>query len=315
MKKRVVVQMEGGLGKQVALTALISYFKENYEQLIVLSSYPDVFINNPNVYRAISYTTPYAYEEYFKTADDIVYPCGYRDTNFRKRRIHLIEAACNSINISYNKEMKPELYSNLSEETQINEIKEKLGNYIIIQANGAPNVMARDYDINKMAEVVKNIKELYPDLSIINYSLPGATEIAGTIKMNFPTPIWFALVRECETFIVVDSSLQHMSAAYDKKGVVLWGSTNPTCFGWSHNINLTGKCLYADTHCTRPYFVPSVDFKGNGEIWVCPTKNCMKIKSEEIFEAFKTITINIDRKPNFDLTPFISLETKMGETK
>ena len=81
-------------------------------------------------------------------------------------------------------------------------------------------VMARDYDINKMAEVVKNIKELYPDLSIINYSLPGATEIAGTNKMNFPTPIWFALVRECETFIVVDSSLQHMSAAYNKKGVV-----------------------------------------------------------------------------------------------
>ena len=74
MKKSVVIQMEGGFGKQVALTALLPYFKERYEKVVVLSSYPAVFVNHPMVDRAIGYNTPYAYEEYFKNADDIVYP-------------------------------------------------------------------------------------------------------------------------------------------------------------------------------------------------------------------------------------------------
>jgi hypothetical protein len=321
MLKRVVIQMEGGLGKQIALTSLLSYFKERYEEIIVLSSYPDVFINNPNVYRAIAYNTPYAYEEYFKTADDIVYPCGYRDTDFRKRKISLIQAACNSINIPYNEKMKPELFITETEEKAIVEILDKLGNFIIIQSHGAkaigspntPNIMAKDYDINKMELVVKEIKKLYPTLTIVNYSLPGEVEIAGTVKMDFNWSVWFGLMRECETFIAIDSSLQHMSAAFNKKGIVLWGATNPDCFGWKHNINLEGMCPYNDLHCTRPYFVPSVDIKVNGNTWECPTKKCMKFEVNTIMDEFKKFKIDVSLKSQLDLTNYTSLMTKTGE--
>lgn len=319
MKKRVVIQMEGGLGKQVALSALVPYFKERYEQVEVLSSYPAVFMNNPNVHRVLAYNTPYAYEEYFKDADDIVYPCGYRDSDFRKRRIHLLEAACNSINIPYDKTMAPALYTTETEKMIITDAINKLGNFIILQSHGSrtpggpktPNIMAKDFDIHKMEEIVKQIKSLYPQLTIINFSLPDEVEIAGTVKMDFNWPIWFGLVENCETFIAIDSSLQHMSAAYNKKGIVLWGATNPNCFGWSHNVNLEGRCPYNDLHCSRPYFVPSVDIKVDGSIWECPSKTCMKISVEDIMAEFKKFEIKTNRKPEIDLVKFTSLVSKM----
>jgi hypothetical protein len=315
MKKRVVLQMEGGLGKQVALTALVPYFKERYEEVIALSSYPDVFTNNPMVYRAISYNTPFAFEEYFKSADDIFYPCGYRESDFRKRRIHLLEAACRCIGIPYDESMKPSLHLTETEDLAIKDLTDKLGNFIIIQAHGAhapgtpmsTNIMAKDYNLDKMETVVKGIKKLYPSISIINYSLPNEVEIAGTIKMDYNWPIWFGLMRECETFIAIDSSLQHMSAAFDKKGIVLWGATNPNCFGWKHNINMEGACPYNDTHCSRPYFVPSVDLKVNGQIWECPSKACMRFDPESILTEFKKLKIDTSKKPQMDFTKFMSV--------
>jgi hypothetical protein len=314
MKKRTVVQIEGGLGKQVALTALLPYFKERYEEVIVLSSFPDVFEANPNIYRNISYTTPFAYEEYIKNTDDIFFICGYRDSDFRKRRIHLLQAACNSIGIEHNNDMAPKIYLTKTEEKIVKEAKTQLGSYIIIQCHGAggvntplqPNIMARDYEVERMEKVVNSIKEIFPTLTIINYSLPGETEIKGTVKMNFNNRIWFGLVRECETFIAIDSSLQHISAAFNKKGIVLWGATNPSCFGWKHNINLVGKCSFSDLHCTRPYFVPSVDIKVTGASWECQTKECMNFEPEQIIEEFKKITIKTERKPVSDLTNYVS---------
>jgi hypothetical protein len=46
------------------------------------------------------------------------------------------------------------------------------------------------------------------------------------------------MLKGAEGFVSIDSCLQHFSASAEKHGVVIWGSTRWTQFGYSHNKNL-----------------------------------------------------------------------------
>ena len=63
----IIFQISGGIGKVVAATAVCKSIKVKYpdSKLIVISGYPDVFINNPNVYRSFAFgQQQYFHEEY-----------------------------------------------------------------------------------------------------------------------------------------------------------------------------------------------------------------------------------------------------------
>ena len=45
-------------------------------------------------------------------------------------------------------------------------------------------------------------------------------------------------MKDADGFISIDSCLNHFSASTEKHGVVIWGSTRWTQFGYSHNTNL-----------------------------------------------------------------------------
>lgn len=47
------------------------------------------------------------------------------------------------------------------------------------------------------------------------------------------------LVKDCDTWACVDNFFHHMcSFIPNKKGVVVWGKSNPSLFGYAHNTNL-----------------------------------------------------------------------------
>ena len=47
----IIFQIEGGLGKSIMATAMVKVIKNHYKDstLIVVTPYPDVFLNNPQV--------------------------------------------------------------------------------------------------------------------------------------------------------------------------------------------------------------------------------------------------------------------------
>jgi len=53
----IVFQINGGIGKCVMATAVCEAIKKQYpdSKLIVISAYPDAFLNNPHVYRAFAF--------------------------------------------------------------------------------------------------------------------------------------------------------------------------------------------------------------------------------------------------------------------
>jgi hypothetical protein len=68
----IIFQINGGIGKCVAATAVCEAIKKKYpnDKLIVVSGYADVFLNNPHVDRAYNYGgMSYFYEEYIEDKD------------------------------------------------------------------------------------------------------------------------------------------------------------------------------------------------------------------------------------------------------
>ena len=48
----IIFQIEGGLGKSIMATAMVKVIKKRYKNanIIVVTAYPDVFLNNPDVF-------------------------------------------------------------------------------------------------------------------------------------------------------------------------------------------------------------------------------------------------------------------------
>ena len=79
----IIVHIEGGAGKVVMSTALIEGIKKKYpkRKIITVSGYPEMFFNNPNVYRSFRFNeTQYFFEDYIKK-DTIVYKHNPYNTN------------------------------------------------------------------------------------------------------------------------------------------------------------------------------------------------------------------------------------------
>ena len=82
------------------------------------------------------------------------------------------------------------------------------------------------------------LREEYPDTSIINCVLPNEPHYQGTIRCDLHWTHLHEMLKDAEGFVAIDSCLNHFSASAEKHGVVIWGSTRWTQFGYSHNKNL-----------------------------------------------------------------------------
>ena len=58
------------------------------------------------------------------------------------------------------------------------------------------------------------------------------------------------LIERTNTFVAIDSVVAHLSLHSNKKGIVVWGSSNVNTHGHEHNINLE-----AIRHCGKPHCI------------------------------------------------------------
>lgn len=304
-KNSCILQLEGGIGKMIAATALIKKLKTIYEKVYVFSAYPDIFWGL--VDRSFSHNIPYGYEDYYRKADDIFFPSPYRDWEFRVHKISLAQSFFKCCGLEYSGEL-PELKLKHQEIELAKKIKKDIGTFFIIQFHGGKspyasnepnknNSIAKDYPITLAEELIKKIKEKY-NIQVANMHLPNEYPVKGTLEINLPFRQWFALLLEAETYICIDSNLQHAGVALNKKGIVLWGGTDPKMFGYKIHKNIVGNCK--NIHCTRPYFVPCSDIVEN-QIFNCSHKKCMNISPEIIIAELPVLkniqspTIKLDQ--------------------
>ena len=241
--------VEGGVGKCVAFTSLIPKLRKKSE-VQIYTPYIDCFANNPDVKLALEESLPLK-EPRIMASDNIFYSEPYK-SNFQFGKQHLIHSYCELHNVDFDISMKPKIYTehhkdSVKEWLDKNEIKK----YILIQFSGgqpkwnyADGVQYQNINPNRnyqpfLAQQVINILlEEYKDTTIINCVLPNEPHYQGTIRCDLHWSQIHELLKGAEGFISIDSCLQHFSASAEKHGVVIWGSTRWTQFGYSHNKNL-----------------------------------------------------------------------------
>ena len=76
------------------------------------------------------------------------------------------------------------------------------------------------------------------DEPIIQVGVEGERQLVEDFRKGLPISELRELIRQCRTWIGVDSFFQHLAWDEGKKGIVLWGVSDPLIFGHPENINL-----------------------------------------------------------------------------
>jgi ADP-heptose:LPS heptosyltransferase len=241
--------VEGGVGKCTAFTALLPKLKQK-SKVQIYTPYIDCFAGNPDVKLALEQTLPL--QDPRIMASDNIYYCEPYKSNFQFGKQHIIESYCEHHGVEFNKSMRPKLYTEQHKESTDKWLKDnKIDKYILIQFSGGqpragfnasnqyqninPN---RNYQPFLAQQVVNMLLEEYKDTTIINCVLPNEPHYQGTIRCDLHWSQIHELLKGATGFVSIDSCLQHFSASTGTPGVVIWGSTRWTQFGYSHNKNL-----------------------------------------------------------------------------
>jgi ADP-heptose:LPS heptosyltransferase len=241
--------VEGGVGKCTAFTALIPELRKKSE-VQIYTPYIDCFAGNPDVKLALEQSLPIQDPRIMQS--DNIYYCEPYKSNFQFGKQHIIESYCEHHGVKYNPSMKPKLYTEQHKDSVDKWLKDKeIGKYILIQFSGgqpkwnyAENVQYQNINPNRnyqpflAQQVVNMLLEEYKDTTIINCVLPNEPHYQGTIRCDLHWAQIHELLKNAKGFVSIDSCLNHFSASVEKAGVVIWGSTRWTQFGYSHNKNL-----------------------------------------------------------------------------
>lgn len=258
--------IKGGIGKCVAFTALIDKLvTKDGKKIAVASGFPGVFAFHPKVAGAMKSITPEAIQPVVDKFDDIVFREPYISSYIKGDR-HILDEWARLYGMEpfegggFN--ARPDLYVRDVIQTQTDELAKKIGQkfFIVQWTGGQPpnnfknknkypdNYLTKARNVKNYQEIMLALAEAYPDHLFVIYALPNEpVQMPEPIRprmrrLNAPSLAYASLLKHADSFVALDSSLQHYAAARQvgKKGVVLWGhKTTPEQIGYSFHTNLT----------------------------------------------------------------------------
>ena len=290
-EKYIIWHIQGGLGKNIAATALCNDLKQQYKdrKLIMVVSYPEAFLSNPVVDRVYALgQSPYFYQDYIEGKDIVLFRHEpYNQTAHVTKKQHLIHNWCDLLGIEY-KNQQPVLFPNYPQRMTTG-IWQRPKPVMVIQTGGGPMQgqkfsysWTRDMPIEVAQEIINKYSQQYHIIQVTRpdgYQLPGAERIDGPLS-NMEL---FSLLVTSQKRILIDSCLQHAAAALKLQSTVLWVGTSPTVFGYSSHKNIIAKLPKKANQLIGSYLF---DYQFENNMHECPymdVKDMFNI--EEIFKS------------------------------
>jgi len=244
----IIFQIDGGLGKSVAGTAVCKAIKTKYpnSKLIVVTGYPEVFACNPNVYKTINFGNHnYFYQDFIQGQKDIklFIQNPYLCTDFIIEEGHLIKVWCEMFNIPYNGE-QPELFMNDIEFNKYAITFQTPKPLMLIQTNGGTvenglYSWVRDIPVDIAQKVVNAFCNDYTILHLRVKEQQALQNVQHFQANNFRSLI--VLIALSQKRLFMDSFAQHTAAAIFKPSVVCWIGNKPSQFGYSMHANIVAS--------------------------------------------------------------------------
>jgi hypothetical protein len=292
-EKYVVFHVEGGLGKNVASTAVVKNIALKYKdrKLVVMASFPEVFLNNPYIHRVYRLgMTPYFWEDYINGKDTIILRREpYFETSHIMRQNPLHETWHKMYDLPYNKEKDlPELHLNMIQ-NDMHLTWSRQRPILLLHTNGGPLMdgapiyaWSRDMPRYVAEAVIQNFGQQYHIIQIVKHASQAIqSPMVEVVDKQMSNMELFSLVKASSKRLLIDSCLQHAAAAFKLPSVVLWVGTHPDMFGYKMHQNIVANAPIGNVKkIDAAYF----DYQLDGQFHECPYKS-----PEEMFDSKEII--------------------------
>jgi ADP-heptose:LPS heptosyltransferase len=288
-EKYLIWHIQGGLGKNIAATALCKDLKETHpdRKFILIASWPEVFLNNPYIDRVYQLgQTPHFYEDYVENKDVIIFKHEpYHQTSHITKSKHLIENWCDLLGVSYNHQ-QPQIFVNYPQQ-MLRGLWLRSKPIMVIQTGGGPvqgqkysYSWTRDMPIEIAQKVVQKFQDQY---HIIQITRPDGYQLQGVERVDSPLSNieLFALIAASEKRVLIDSCLQHAASAFELPSTVLWIGTSPKVFGYDLHNNISAKLPKKANQLIGSYLF---DYQFENNFHECPY-----LGVEDIFDSEKIL--------------------------
>jgi hypothetical protein len=251
-KKYSIFQIQGGLGKHIAATAVAQAIKNNNpdRELIVCCAWPELWSSLPFVHRVFPLgNTQYFYTEYIDGKDSLIFANEpYFTTTHVNKTLPLVESWCNMYGVKYNGE-QPMLRINPEQRRAIKNFYEPQFEekpLLLMQTNGGlftnekPYCWSRDMPIDVAQKVAKHFKKTH---FVMQITRPNSPKIEGAFVRSeqLSNTELVGILELTNKRLLIDSSLQHAAAAFQLPSTVLWNATSSVIFGHKLHDNIQAK--------------------------------------------------------------------------
>lgn len=251
-----VFHIEGGIGKNIVATNVVRSIKDTYpdRKLIVVCTYPEVFIHNPGIERVYKVgNCPYFYEDFIKDKDTLVFKHEpYNSHGVIKREENLALAWCKSLDLELDK-VKPELLFNKIEQQNSQLLLQKVNNgkpVIALQINGGMNVVPNTVNFSWFRDlpplyVVQLVKEYGDKFNFVQIRHAGQLQLEGVQQLDLSIREVMLFLTQVQGAVCIDSFVQHCMAAYNKPSLVCWIGNSPKVFGYDLHKNIKSNLEFS----------------------------------------------------------------------
>lgn len=282
--KYLVWHIEGGFGKNVAATSLIPDLKSKYSdrKIIIVASYPDVFLNIPELDRVYNMNhLQYFYQDYIEDKDTLVFRQeGYFQSNHINKKNHIIKSWCEIMGLEF-KNQKPIINFNLIQKRMTNSWIDNRP-IMLIQTNGGPlqddkfYSWTRDIPPKVYLEIIDYYRNDYRIIQICRNQSQVVDGIESYYQRMSNIEL-LTLLAASHKRILIDSCLQHAAAGLGLESTVLWVGTSPVVFGYDTHQNIIAKPPLSKPKLINSYLF---DYSFDGNPSECPYNS-----PEEIFDT------------------------------
>lgn len=284
----IIFQINGGIGKAIMSTTVCKQIKKQYpdSQLIVISGYPEVFLNNPHVNRSFAFgETHYFYQDYIENKEFKFFGHDpYIETAHLSQSEHLVHTWCNMFGIEKPESTNPELFITNREKSFFSKKFESEKPILLLQTNGGAAQQelkyswARDIPANTVKKVIKEFKDKY---NIVHIRREDQIQYDDTFTVTDNFRSLAVLIELSDKRLLMDSFVQHAAAALNKPSTVCWVANKPIVFGHDLHDNILANFQTKNPELRNSY-LQKYDISGN--ILEFPYNN-----EDEIFDVDKII--------------------------
>lgn len=264
----IIFQVNGGIGKCVMSTSVCRSIKVKYPEskLIVVSGYPEVYLNNPYVDRSFAFgTASYFYEDFLENQDFVVLGHDpYLEMGHLKQQEHLTATWSKMFSLPI-ADKNPEIFLTDREYKFFSNKFASDKPILLLQTNGGAQQQelkyswARDIPVHVVMAVIEEFKGNYNIVHIKRedqISYPDTTPVSDSFRAIS------VLVELSTKRLMMDSFGQHVAAALNKPSVVCWVANKPEVFGYDIHTNIISNKFTRKPELKQAY-LQKFDISGN----------------------------------------------------